>query len=175
MAVATSAPGELKAPAVRRLPTAVERAEVEKLVRSEFIKQKVSDNAVQKLNYHNLTAIDIDRDGTAEMVGSFWVNPKADSRATLFFVAEKTGDDYQMSYAEFNEYTTDKVMSGDVKDLDNGIYHTLMLDYMDIDRDGTGEIITTSQSFEGRNFAVYGKQAGKWGKIHESYNYRCAF
>lgn len=175
MAVATDAPGDLKAPSIRRLPTPAERAEAEKLVRAEFIKQKVSDNAVQKLNYHNLTAIDIDRDGTAEMVGSFWVNPKVDSRATLFFIAEKTGDSYQISYAEFNDYTPDEVMSGDVKDLDNGIYHTLLLDYMDIDRDGVGEVITTAQSFEGRNFAVYGKQAGKWSKTYSSYNYRCGY
>src|SRR5262249_53426546 len=47
----------------RRLPTAAERTEVEKLVRAEFTKQKVPAAMQKDLRYQNLTAIDADRDG----------------------------------------------------------------------------------------------------------------
>ena len=55
----------------RRMPTAAERVEVEKLVIAEFAKNKVT--AKQPLRSHNLTALDIDNDGKIEFVGSYWV------------------------------------------------------------------------------------------------------
>jgi len=176
MALATDAKVALKGPAYRRLPTREERSSAESLVRAALLKQKLAPAAVRTLHYHNLTAIDIDRDDEPEMVGSFWVAPRKDERATLFFIAEKnaTGE-LAITYAEFNRYTPKEIMSGEVSHLDEGIYHTLLLDYLDIDGDGVGEIAVTSQAFEGRNFGVYQKKAGKWTKIHESYNYRCGY
>lgn len=176
MALATDGKFALKEPAVRRLPTREERSAAEALVRAALLKQKVAPAAVRTLRYHNLTAIDIDRNGDAEMVGSFWVEPNKNERATLFFIAEKSAaGDLAITYAEFNRYTPKEIMSGEASDLDEGIYHTLLLDYLDLDGDGVGEIVVTSQAFEGRNFGVYQKKAGKWTKMHESYNYRCGY
>lgn len=68
MALATNAPSAKPGSGMRRLPTAAERAEIESLVRAEFKKQKLDP---KNLKYHNLTALDVDSDGTAEMVGTF--------------------------------------------------------------------------------------------------------
>ena len=43
---------------------AAERGEIESLVRAEFVKQKVPAAAAKNLKYHNLTAIDVNADGT---------------------------------------------------------------------------------------------------------------
>ncbi|MDQ2747032.1 MAG: hypothetical protein M3T96_07225, partial [Acidobacteriota bacterium] len=120
MALATDAPVK-KATGVRRLPTAAERTEVETLVRSEFVKQTKNDNASRDLKYHNLTALDVDGDGKAEIVGSFYLAPSAAERDTLFFIADKGADGkYKFGYSDFHAVKKDDVMSGDLKMLDTG-------------------------------------------------------
>lgn len=162
---------------VRRLPTATERAEIESLVRAEFIKQGVSDNVVVKnLKYYNLTALDVDNDGKAEMVGSFWVETSAKERNLLFFIAEKdTSGKYKFGFSEYNKVTPDQVMSGDLKNLDDGIGAELLLDVMEYNGDTTAEIFTINKAFEGNNFHVYSRKDGKWTRVFEGYNYHCAY
>jgi hypothetical protein len=67
-------------------------------------------------------------------------------------------------------------MSGEITALDEGIYHEMLLDTLDYDADGTGEIFTHVRSFEGAGFMVYKRGAGgKWTKVFEGSNYHCAF
>jgi hypothetical protein len=161
---------------VRRLPTAAERREIEDLVRDEFIRQGVAGNTVEKLKYHNLTAIDVDADGTAEMVGSFWTGDTAVERNLLFFIAEKQKNGkYAFGHSEFRKIIPDEVMSGEVKDLDDGVYHELLLDSLEYDGDNSAEIFTLVRGFEGTNFNVYSKRKGKWTKVFEGSNYHCAY
>jgi hypothetical protein len=163
-------------PGVRRLPTAAERTEVEALVKAEFTKQKVSAAMQKDLHYQNLTAIDVDKDGTAELVGSYWLGPSDKDRRLLFFIADKgASGKYSFGYSEYQAVTPDKVMSGEVKDLDDGIYHELLLDSLDTDGDGTNEIFTMIAAFEGNNFHAFRRQGGKWVKTFEAYNYHCAY
>jgi hypothetical protein len=177
MALATNA--VLKTPAeagLRRKPTPAERSEIEALVRAEYTKQGVAAAALKNLRYHNLTALDVDHDEEAEFVGSYWVAPKADERDLLFFIAEKdTSGKYALTLSDYSAVKPDDVMSGDVKDIDGGVGHELLLDVLDFDKDGTDEIFTLGQAFEGNNYYVYKREDGKWVKTYETYNYRCAF
>lgn len=175
MALATNATAK-KGTGVRRLPTAAERKEIESLVREEFIKNNVSGNATGDLKYHNLTALDVDGDGKAEMVGSFWVEPSNAERALLFFIAEKKANGkYAIGYNDFRSVKKDEIMSGEVKDLDGGIYHELLLDTFDYDGDGTNEIFTYTQSFEGAGFTSYKRTNGQWMSSFEYSNYHCGY
>ncbi|CAN5719334.1 hypothetical protein BH24ACI2_BH24ACI2_09240 [soil metagenome] len=161
---------------LRRLPTATERAEIETLVRAEFTKQGVSENAVKNLKYHNLTALDVDNDGKAEMVGSFWAENSAKERNLLFFIADKTGGKYNFGYSKYEKVTPEDVMSGELKDLDDeAMGNELLLDAMDYNGDTTDEIFTVVKAFEGYNYNVYSRQDGKWTRIFEGYNYHCAY
>jgi hypothetical protein len=165
-----------KGTGVRRLPTATERAEIESLVRAEFIKNKVSASNAKNLKYHNLTALDVDADGKAEMVGSFWVETSATERALLFFIAEKGANGkYGFGYSEFRKIKQDDVMSGEIKSVDEGIYNELLLDAMEYDGDKTAEIFTYVQSFEGAGFNAYSRREGKWVKAFEGSNYHCGY
>lgn len=176
MALATNAPTPKTTSAVRRLPSAAERAEIEALVRAEFVKQSVAAKAVKNLHYYNLTALDVNNDGKAEMVGSFWVESSAKERNLLFFIAEKgTSNKYQFSFSDYKKVTPDEMMSGDLKDLDNGVGNELLLDALDYNGDKTAEIFTISRAFEGNNFYVYRHGDGKWTRIFENYNYHCAY
>ena len=173
MALATNAAAASKSVAFRRRPTSAEKSEVEGLVRAEYEKNKLTPKA---LHYQNLTAIDTNGDGVAELVGSYWIEVDKETRALLFFIAEKgkTGK-YAFGYSDYRRVGQDGVMSGDIKDLDKGVYHELLLDYLDVDGDGKAEIFTYTQSFEGAGFDVYHSVGTKWTKLYSFSDYRCAF
>lgn len=161
---------------VRRLPTQAERLEADKLAKAEFAKQGNSAETVETRDYHNLTALDVDGDGKIELVGSFWVKPDAKTRNTLFFIAYKGANGkYQIGFGKYNAITEESVMGGDITAIDDGIYHELLLDVLDINNDGVSEIFTYSQSFEGAGFNAYRRVNGKWDSAFEGSNYHCAF
>ena len=176
MGLATNAAAK-KGTGVRRLPTATERVEIETLVRAEFVKNKVSASTAKDLKYHNLTALDVDADGKAEMVGSFWVEPSATSRALLFFIADKgASGKYSFGYSNFGTMEKEKMMEGsEITMIDEGVYHELLLDAMEYDGDASSEIFTYVQSLEGAGFNAYSRRGGKWEKVYEGSNYHCGF
>lgn len=177
MALATNEVGSKTASGVRRLPTPAERTEIEALVRAEFSKQNMSPEAVAKMNYHNLTALDVNNDKIPEFVGTFWTANAPDERNMLFFIAEKDKSGrYELVLTDFNTTKKDEVMSGDLNDLDKeAIGHELLLDVMEYDGDDTAEIFTLKKAFEGFNYYVYSRRDGKWTNVFEGYNYHCGY
>lgn len=176
MALATNAAVSKKSGGVRRLPSAAERAEIEALVRSEFVKQKVASSAAKTLKYQNLTAVDVDSNGIAEMIGSFWVETGSTSRALLFFIADKSGGGkYSFGYSKFESVKQEDVMSGEIASVDEGVYHERLLDIFDYDNDGVAEVFTYVQSFEGAGFNTYRREGGKWIVSFEGSNYHCGY
>jgi hypothetical protein len=176
MGLATNIMPKTKGSGLRRMPTPVERSEIETLVRAEYVKQKVPASAYKQLHYHNLTAVDVNNDGVPELIGSYWVEPKTSERGLQFFIAEKGANaKYAFNYSDYQDVTPDKVMSGELKDVEDGIYQTLLLDVFDYDNDGTAEIFTIGKAFEGNNYATFKRSGGKWTKVLDTYDYRCAY
>lgn len=174
--LATDATPKKNVKGTRELPTSAERAEIEKLVMSEMKSKNVPIKNTGELRYHNLTKIDVNSDGSPEFVGTFWYNTGAKKRSLLFFIAEKDEKGkISISLTQFNEIEEENVMSGEIKSVDDGIYHELLLDIFDYDGDGAGEIFTMSQAFEGSNFNVYKRVDGKWTRTLETSNYHCGY
>ncbi len=173
MALATNVGVTKKGGGVRRLPTAAERAQIEDLVRGEFAKHKVPSKTLRS---HNLTALDVDSDGVAELVGTYWVDSSATSRALLFFIADRGADGkYALGFIDFRNIKKEDVMSGEMADVDKGVYHERLLDVLDYDNDGVAEVFTYVQSFEGAGFNAYRRAAGKWTMAFEGSNYHCGY
>ncbi len=172
MGLATNAP--LKSlTGFRRKPTAAEKDEIETLVRAEFTKQKLTPKV---LRYHNFTALDLENDGKPEFVGSYWVEIDKLTRGLLFFIAGRGANDkYSLGYSEYRAIDQAGVMSSDIKNVDEGVYHELLLDAFDFDGDGISNIFTYVQSFEGAGFNVYSRSGGKWVKSFEGSNYHCGY
>lgn len=176
MALATDAVSKKAASGVRRKPTPAEKTEIDTLVRAEFTNKKVSAGAIKNLHYQNLTAIDVNNDKKADFVGSYWVETGKTERALLFFIAEKNANGkYEFGYSDFRTVKQEEVMSKDLKDVDTGVYHELLLDIFDYDDDGVSEIFTYTQSFEGAGFTAYKREKGKWEKAFEGSNYHCGY
>ena len=173
MALATNARTTDRTP-YRKAPSSAQRNEIELLVRAEFRKHGATTS---ELRYHNLTALDINSDEKAELVGSYWIAPKKDERQLLFFIAEPTANGkYSFTHSKYDRVTLDKMMDGaEMSHVDSGIAHELLLDMFDYDGDGVSEIFTIGKAFEGNNFYVYRKQNVKWVKVFDTYNYRCGF
>ena len=98
------------------------------------------------------------------------------TRGLLFFIASKgSNGKYAVGYKEYRSIDQANVMSGDIKAVDDGVYHELLLDAFDFDGDGTAEIFTYVQSFEGAGFNVYHRAGTKWTKSFEGSNYHCGY
>ncbi len=173
MGLATNAPGKTTVAGLRRKPTPAEKDEIDSLVRARYLKEKLTPKV---LRFQNLTALDLDNDGTPEFVGSYWVEIDKLTRGLLFFIASK-GDNgkYSFGYDEYRAVDQASVMSSDIADVDKGVYHEMLLDAFDYDGDGTAEVFTYQQSFEGAGFNAYHKSGGKWTKAYEYSNYHCGY
>lgn len=177
MALATDAAAGRNVAGTRQLPTMVERREIEKLVMAEMLSNRVPIKNTGELRYHNLTKIDVDSNGKFEFVGTYWYNTAAKQRSLYFFIAEKGAEDViSIAFSRFRELGENDVMSGEIKALDDGIYHELLIDIFDVDNDGVGEIFTIVPAFEGSNFNAYKRQSdGKWAQVLETSNYHCGY
>lgn len=173
MGLATNAVIKNKSAGVRRRPTAAERSEIESLVRKEYAKHKLTATVLKS---QNLTAIDVNNDGKAELVGSYWIEVDKMTRDLLFFIADKGANGkYTFGHASYSRIEQKDVMSQEIKDVDEGIYHEVLLDSYDFDGDGVNEIFTTQPSFEGAGFTAYQRKGNKWTNIFENANYHCAY
>ncbi len=161
---------------IRRMPTRKERIQIESLVRRELVKNKIPKRKTINLKYLNLTALDLDKGKAVEFVGSFFAEVSKTERAILFFIAEKSrAGYYYLNKSNFSRVKQKDLMNEDIKTVDSGVYHELLLDVMDYNGDGIKEVFTMVQGFEGNTFTVYGRKKGKWYKTFEFSNYHCGF
>jgi hypothetical protein len=175
MALATNSAAKAT-PNTRRRPTPAEREAVSEPVRAELGKQGVTAIALKGLTYVNLTALDLDRDGAVEIVGSALAQGKGADKRLLFFIAEQQNGKYELRQANYERVTGETIMSGgNIKDVDGGLLNELLVDVFDVDGDGASEVFTVKQGFEGNTYAVYHRQNGVWEEWFKGYNYHCAF
>jgi hypothetical protein len=176
MGLATNAKAVKPGSGVRRLPTPAERTEVEALVRAEFHKNGVQETATGNLRSHNLTALDVDSDANAELVGSYWVDLSPTDRGLLFFIAQRgTDGKYEFGHSEYRKVAQSETMSEDIKDVDSGVYHERLLDIFDVDGDGVAEVFSYIMSFESAGFNVYKRKTTGWALHFEGSNYHCGY
>lgn len=180
MALATDSDSLGRTQSSRRAPTASERASALSLARTAYGQKGVPAALLPTLQTINLTAIDADKDGKFELIGSFVVKKTkgGQERYTLFLLAEQQGAKYQTAIANYGRITEKEIMSGATIDAvnENGIYVEKLVDQLDLDGDGTGEVVTIATGLEGVSYYIYGKTSkAPWKKVYEFGNYRCAF
>lgn len=178
MALATNSTSLGSAKGSRRSPTPAERAALMPLVRAAYTQKGVPAALLANLMTVNLTALDLDGDGKSELVGSFVVRKQKGgaARYALFLFAEPKGQTYQTTVLQYEKYTDKDLMSGaSIDAIENGVYLERLIDGLDLDGDGMSEVITETDGFEGDSYFIYKKQGGKWEKVYEFSNYRCAF
>lgn len=180
MALATNSAGLGLPKSSRRAPTDVERAGVKDHVERIFREKGVPGAALANLQTINLTAIDLDGDGREELIGTYLIRRGTTKLFIdqLFVIAEPSGDVFKVGFARHRQLKGEDFSDPEsLESVGQSAFQTeILIDQLDVDRDGTGEIFTISYSFEGTNYAIYKKgKGGGWTRIQEFYNYRCAY
>ena len=110
------------------------------LARAAYAKNGVAASLVKKMEVGNLTATDLDRDGKAELVGSFRVRRGAGddfSAHTLFMIFEPEGMCFKPALVWFHKAGEEGSEEG--RDL---------IDQLDIDGDGVAEVVVAGSYYE---------------------------
>jgi hypothetical protein len=178
MALATNSDSLGTTKTNRRSPTPAERAALMPLVKAAFKEKGVAVALLPSLTTVNLTALDLDKDGKSELVGSFVVKKQKGgaARYALFLFAEPRGASYHTTVLQYDQFTGKDIMSGaDITIIENGVYLERLVDALDLDGDGVAEVVTVRDGLEGDGYSIMKKQDGKWNRIYEFANYRCGF
>jgi hypothetical protein len=179
MALATNSDSLGRKPSSRRAPTPAERAAVLGLARKAYQQNGVPASLLSNIQTINLTATDLDADGKVELIGSYVVRKTqgAQARHLLFLLAEPEGSSYRAGLAEYGKLTKEDVQGGLSLDeiVQSGTLAERLVDQLDLDGDGTAEVITITHEYESVTYKFYKKQQGKWQKVYESGGYTCAF
>jgi hypothetical protein len=177
MALATDSAALGLSKSSRRAPTDAERAGVREHVERIFREKGVPADALAALQTINLTATDLNADGTAELIGTYMIKRGTELLDQLFLIAEPSGNAFKVGLANYALLKGEDMMSPEAfESVGQSAFMTeILIDQLDVDKDGTGEVFTISYSFEGTNYAVYKKGAKGWTRVQEFYNYRCAY
>jgi hypothetical protein len=177
MGLATNVDSISRRESSRRIPTQGERASVVKLAQSVFTQKGATAPLLQGLRTINMTAMDLDDDGSFEVVGSFMLKKKGGKEARgLFLIAEPRGAQYRAGFTR-HEVMADTDLPGgaSLDDLEDYVLAEILVDQLDLDRDGKGEIVTMDRGFEGVTYKIYKREKARWRKVYEYYSYKCAF
>ena len=142
----------------RRAPTEAERASALTLAREAFARKRIPAALVSKMEVNNLTALDLDRDGTAELVGSFTagkVEPDGSGQQhTLFIIFEQRGGKLAAGLVWFNSGAEESYAS------------RRLVDVLDVDGDGTAEVFAEGTYYESNDYFIYKKQRGRGTEVY---------
>ena len=141
----------------RRAPTEGERAAALEVARAVYGQRGVGAALVRKMKTVNLTATDIERDGKFELIGSFEIDAGNDVMHNLFIIFEPTAAEKYK--AAWNWY-----QKGDAE---NGNEDRKLVDALDLDSDGTAEVIVEGHTYENHDYAIYKRQAGTWRPVYK--------
>ena len=142
----------------RRAPTDAERALATGLARAAFAKNRTPASLLSQMEVINLTATDLDRDGKAELVGSFRVEKKDDAAPdawTLFLIMEPQGDTFRTAWEWFHHG-----YEGEYADRH-------FVDQIDLDGDGVGEVVAEGTYYESNDYVIYKRQQGRWRPVYQ--------
>lgn len=143
----------------RRSPTADERAAAISLAKDIYLQNKTPAAAISKMDVINLTAIDVNGDDKAELVGTFKAPQARSDRPPhwLFMIAEADGQSYQATQVNY-QFSPEQTQFP--------LGQQLLVDYIDIDGDGTGEVVTVMTARDFKDFfVIYQKKNGKWIQV----------
>jgi hypothetical protein len=138
----------------RRAPTPEERAAMMKLMSDAYKQRRVPAAAIAKAIVHNMTAIDLDGDGKAELIGSFEIVDKNYVAQCLFIIAEMKNDQYQSGVTWYH------------KGVEESYEARRLLDVLDLDSDGVAEVFAMTSYYESTDFSIYKKVGGVWRSVY---------
>ena len=180
MALATTSATLGKRQSTRRAPTEAERAAVLTLMKSIYRQNRTPANLLSSINVTNLTATDLDGDGTYEVIGSFTLAARGNSPTSrgssptsrdssptvregvrnferdLFLIAKPQGAAMKADLVKFQAYQPPP--EGFLSSID-------FVDQLDLDGNGAGEVFATQGGFDGYGYLIFKKVGRRWREV----------
>jgi hypothetical protein len=157
-ALATSSASLGKRQSARRAPTDAERAGVMTLVESIYRQRRTPASLIAAIQVTNLTATDLDGDGKYEFIGSFTSTAKNKFERDLFLIAKPLGSGMRSDFTEFQAYQPPP---------EQFLHSIDFVDQLDLDGDGMGEVFAVQGGFDGYQYVIFKKVAGRWRRVYD--------
>jgi hypothetical protein len=139
----------------RRAPTEDERAAALVVARRLYTQRRVSAALIKKMSTVNLTALDLERDGKVELIGSFQIRGANYVSYDLFVIFEPAeAGNYKPALTWYNKGGEENYESRS------------LVDAIDLDGDHVAEVIAGSSYYESNDYVIYKRQAGTWRPIY---------
>ena len=126
-----------------------------KLMREAYKQKGVTAARLAKVEVINITAMDLDADGNAELIGSFFIRDQNYNTWALFLIAEARNNLYQ------------SVLTWYQKSDEGNVEVRRLIDILDLESDGVAEVFVTSSYYESTDFTIYKKVNGVWRSVYQ--------
>jgi hypothetical protein len=164
MALATNSDSLGKRPSTRRAPTDAERAQALALMKRIYTGHRTPANLISSIKVTNLTATDLNGDGSYEMIGSFTLASKNKFERDLFMIAHQQGAGMVADFVKFQAYQPPP--EGFLASID-------FIDQLDLDGDRVGEVFATQGGFDGYAYVIFKKVSGRWRQVYDQIGDAC--
>jgi hypothetical protein len=163
--VATNSNSLGRKPATRRAPTEAERKRALTIARKVFRQNRVAASLLQKVEIEKLLATDLDGDGHLELIGNFKIGPNPEDGIptpdhTLLLLLEPQRQNYRIGLARYYHIKVKNMQEA-------GPHSDDYLEQLDLDGDGTDEVIIETHYWEGWNYSIFKKRRGHWRRIYQ--------
>lgn len=164
-ALATNSPTLGGRASSRRAPTDVERMAALIQAREAYADNNVGAALVKRMEVVNLTATDLDGDGTFELVGSFRIDrktAKGEDSYTLFIISEPVAGPAAPGAPTGRPALVWFHHGGEGEYADRRF-----VDQLDIDGDGVAEVVAGGDYYESNDYIIYKKSRGTWRAVYQ--------
>lgn len=141
----------------RKPVSANERGEFSRLLKAALRRQKVANISEPHLKIDNLRSTKLVEAGPGVLIGSGTLKLKTGIHQ-VFLVAEKKTTEYEEALSSYHFGQDEDDASASVENL---------IEQLDLDGDGTDEIVTINTYYESWDFSIYKLEKGAWKKVYQ--------
>jgi hypothetical protein len=157
MALATNAATVRSHETHRRQPNEAELDRAKLLAMNEFLKHGVLGKFSKNLKVEHAIVLRVDEAEGEFFVGTLSLEAEGADHE-IFLVAKMASSGDTMELARYHKTT-------DIEDGKDAQY-ARFVDQLDLDGDGTDEIVVEVMGYESEEFVVYKRTGGRWRKVH---------
>jgi hypothetical protein len=157
MALATNAEKTRPHTNNQRQNNETERGYARQLAMSEFRKHGVPDALAKNIKFDQLVVTKVDDTEAEFLIGSLFLVAKG-VRHEVFLIGKIAGTEATVELARYHK-TTDLEDGKDSEDV-------RFVDQLDLDGDGTDEIVVEVTGYENEEFGIYHRRNGSWTQVH---------
>lgn len=157
MALATNAEKIRPHTNYQRQANETDRRYASQLAMSEFHKHGVPDALAKNIKFDQLIVTKVDDTETEFLIGSLFLVAKG-VRHEVFLIGKMAASEATAELARYHKTT----------DLEEGTdsENVRFVDQLDLDGDGTDEIVVEVTGYEDEEFGIYRRRNGAWTQVH---------